>query len=336
MMTVSRVLNHTSRVSLKTRARVETAIRELRYIPNQHAKALVTNQHAHEIAFLFDTPNAAVLGEMVGTGFKEASHAHMRLMFIRVRPEDDLNERIDNIVDLRVSGVLLSPPLCDDAPLRLALSEAGVRLVAIGCGDPDPALSTIGIDDERAANEVTRYLIRIGHRRIGFIAGHPRHRSSARRRRGYEADLTEAGIAPDKGLEWEGHYTFGSALAAAEQALSLDPRPTAILASSDDMAAAVISVARGRAIAVPRSLSVVGFDDSEIATMIFPQLTTVRVPVDTMVSWGIRQLAAELAALSRGEEPAVQKVVLDHVIAYRDFEAPPDQVEAAHNRSALG
>lgn len=70
--------------------------------------------------------------------------------------------------------------------------------------------------------------------------------------------------------------------------------------------------------------------------MLFPQLTTVRVPVDTMVSWGIRQLAAELTALSRGEEPAVQKVVLDHVVAYHDSEAPPDQVEAAHNCSALG
>lgn len=254
MMPVSLVLNHTSRVSLKTRARVETAIRELRYVPNQHAKALVTSQHAHEIAFLFDTPNAAVLGEMVGTGFKEASRSHMRLMFIRVRPEDDLSEVIDNIVDLRVSGVLLSPPLSDDARLRLALREAGVRLVAIGCGNPDPALSTIGVDDERAAKEVSQYLIRIGHRRIGFIAGHPRHGSSARRRRGYESALAQAGIAPDKALEWEGHYTFGSALAAAEQAVSLDPRPTAILASNDNMAAAVISVARGRGVAIPRSL----------------------------------------------------------------------------------
>lgn len=266
-------------------------------------------------------------GKWSGTGFKEAARLHMRLMFIRVRPEDDSREVIDNIVDLRVSGVILTPPLSDDLRLRLALREAGIRIVATGCGDPDPSFSTIGIDDERAAYELTHYLLRLGHRRIGFIAGHPRHRSSARRRAGYEAALKDSGMTPDKALQWEGHYTFGSALAAAEQALSLEPRPTAIFASNDEMAAAVISVARGRGIAVPRSLSVVGFDDSEIASMIFPQLTTVRLPVDAMVSWAIQQLAAELAAINRGKEPVIEKVLLDHVIAYRDSDAPPDRPE---------
>lgn len=335
IMTVSRVFNDTARVSATTRERVERAIRELRYVPNQFAKALVTSQKPREVAFLFDTPNAAVLGEMVSTGFKEAAATHIRLLFIRARPEDDPREIIDNIKDLDVRGVILAPPLSDDSRLRLALRNAGVRVVAIGCGDPDPSLSTIGIDDERAAREVTDYLIRIGHQRIGFIAGHPRHRSSARRRRGYEAALVDAGIAVDRALQWEGHYTFGSALAAAEQALSLNPRPTAVFASNDDMAAAVISVARGRGIAVPRSLSVVGFDDSEIAAMMFPQLTTVRVPTDEMVSFGVRQLAAELAALDRGEDPPVTKLLLDHVIVYRDSDAPPEEAQAPrHARAA--
>lgn len=337
MMTVSRVLNNQPRVSPKTRARVESAIRALDFKPNGAARALAAGvrpasdtsfEPAPKIAFVFDSPNTVFLGEMVSNGFDEATLANVQLVFVKTRAEDDPSHTARSVLSLGVTGVILAPPLSDDARLRLILAEAGLRIVAIGCCDEDPAISTIGIDDSRAAYEMTRYLIQLGHRRIGFILGHPRHRSSARRRAGYEAALRAHGIEPDQRLQWEGRYNFGSAISAAEQALNLQPPITALFASNDDMAAAAISVARARGINVPRGLSVCGFDDSEIALMIFPQLTTVRLPIAEMVRHGVRQLATELYALRHDQPLKIKKLSLEHQIAFRDSDAPPDTLDS--------
>lgn len=321
-MTASRVLNGKVYVRPDTRGSVERAARELNYTPNRAAKALASSLQQRKIAFLFDAPNATMLGAMVG-GFENPDQPDVRLVFLRTRASDDPLRTLKAIRTLGIRGVILSPPLCDDARLRIVLKDAGIRIVALGCGDEDPSVSTIGIDDAQAAFELTSYLLKLGHRRVGLIAGHPRHRSSAQRRAGFEAALREYGIHPDRTLQWEGDYTFGSALAIAEQALSLDDPPTAIFASNDDMAAAVISVARGRGIAIPRSLSVCGFDDSEIARMLFPQLTTVSRPLGEMANWAVRQLDEELTAIARRVSPTVRKVLLDHVIAFRGSDAPP-------------
>lgn len=327
LMTVSRVLNEHPGVNPETRARVEKAIKMLGFTPNKAAKALAAAQHVPKVAFVFDAPNAAVLGEIIANGFDEASLATVQLAFIKVRAEDDPSHTVRSVKNLGIEGVILAPPLSDDARLRLVLAEAGIRIVAIGCCDEDPSVSTIGIDDHRAAYELTSYLIRLGHRRIGFILGHPRHRSSNRRRAGYEAALQAHGIAPDRALQWEGRYNFNSAISAAEQALDVVPRITALFASNDDMAAAAISVARGRGINIPRSLSVCGFDDSEVALMMFPELTTVSQPIAEMVRWSVRQLATELHARHRSQPPRVQKLLLEHRLVFRGSEAPPEFCE---------
>jgi LacI family transcriptional regulator len=115
---------------------------------------------------------------------------------------------------------------------------------------------------------------------------------------------------------------------AAEQALNMRPPVTALFASNDDMAAAVISVARGRGIDVPRSLSVCGFDNSEIALMMFPQLTTVSQPIAEMVRLGVQQLAAELYALRRKTTPTIRKLSLKHTLVFRNTDAPPANGDA--------
>lgn len=325
MMSVSRVLNDNGRVGPDARARIQRAIHELNYIPNQFAKALVSNQPAHEIAFLFERSAATALGDMLGAAFAEATRSSVSLTFVGARTGDHPLQTLKAIEDLGIRAVILPPPLCDDQRLRMTLGEAGIRIAAVGFGGSDPGLSSIGIDDEQAAYDLTRYLLEIGHRRIGFVAGHPRYLSSVQRRAGFERAITEFGIGPTEELHWEAYDAFGSAVAAAQQALALNPRPTAIIASDDKMAATVIAVATGRGIAVPRSLSVCGFDDGEIALMTRPRLTTVRRPVEAMVAWGIRQLAGELSSLRRGQEPAISKEVLEHAIAFRDSDAPPDR-----------
>jgi LacI family transcriptional regulator len=342
MMTVSRVLNGRAGVALDTRARVERAISVLGFTPNGAARELAISKAPEvsfrpppKIAFLFDGPNAIFLGAMVDAGFREATSAQAQLVFTKARYKDNPSRVVRSLLDEGTEGVILSPPLADHARLRQHLAEAGLRVLAVGCCDEDPTISTVGIDDRHAAFELTRHLIQLGHRRIGFILGHPRHKSSDARRQGFETALLAHGIAPDRGLQWEGGYNFGAALDAVEKALDARPPITALFASNDDMAAAAISVARGRGIDVPGTLTVCGFDDSELALMVGPSLTTICQPVAKMVQYGIRQLARELHALRNQEQPKIKKVLLRHALILRESDAPPGPAYEVRRQSDL-
>ena len=129
---------------------------------------------------------------------------------------------------------------------------------------------------------MTDHLIGLGHRRIGFIVGSANQTASALRREGYCAALAAAGIAELPELIRQGDFTYRSGLARANALLDLADPPTAIFASNDDMAAAVVAAAHWRHLDVPRDLSVCGFDDTAMATTILPELTTVRQPIAEM------------------------------------------------------
>lgn len=334
-MTVSRVLNGRGGVHDATRARVERAIAALGFTPNGAARNLAGSKGALDfalrpapnIAFVFDRSNAAFLDEMVTAGLEEAASAGVQLVFIKACAGHDAVEAVRSMASLGIEGVILPPPFSGDARLRLLFAEARVRVVAMGCHDGDPCVSTIGIDDRRAAFDMTRYLVRLGHRRIGFVHGHARHRSSELRRAGFEAALVAHGIEPDLSLQWEGGRDFGTALAAAERALDASPPITAILASNDDIAAAVVSVARGRGVSVPRSLTVCGLEDREVARMIAPRLTTVVLPVAEMVRRGVEQLAGELSVQRDERPPKIVKLLLAHSITFGASDAPPERRE---------
>ena len=118
------------------------------------------------------------------------------------------------------------------------VAESSTPAVAVASGEPDKRICAIGIDDYRAAFEMTRHLISLGHQRIGFIIGHPNQTASARRLAGFRAAMAEAGLeVPDEAVA-QGMFNYRSGLDAAEILLSHDPRPSAIFASNDDMAAA--------------------------------------------------------------------------------------------------
>ena len=327
MMSVSRVLNNKGYASQELRAKVERAIRELNYVPNQAAKVLATNQLSRNVAILFDAPSTAVLEEMIAAGYPEAGLSQVQLAFIKVRGFDDPARACATITELGIRGAILSPPLCDDLRLRACLSKAGIRSVAIACGDPNSPISTIGIDDWRAAHALTLHLVEHGHRRIGFVAGHPRQRSSVRRRAGYEAALLEHGLEPEPVSPWEDCDSGQAASFAASQALGSRSRPSAIVAADEAAAAAVVGAAGDRAIVIPQALSLCAFSDIG-GPAVSPPLTTVTQPMGLMASWGIRQLAEELGAVERGQRPEIRRVLFDHDIIHGESVAPPKQAEA--------
>ncbi len=150
--------------------------------------------------------------------------------------------------------------------------------IAVGPGKATGSQGAVLIDDFQAAYDMTRHIIGLGHERIGFIIGNPEQVAADRRLKGYVEAMRDAGLPIDDRLIVQGRFTYRSGMDGAEKLLSVDPRPTAIFASNDDMAAATVAVAHRRHLDVPNDITVCGFDDTDMASSIWPELTTIRQP----------------------------------------------------------
>jgi LacI family transcriptional regulator len=186
------------------------------------------------------------------------------------------------LLDQEVDGVILPPPLCDSRKTVERLAEAHVPVLALATAAPLLSVSAVRIDDFRGALTMTRHLIRLGHRRIGFIKGDPHHTPTGHRFAGFLKGMEEAGLVVDVSLIRPGLFTFESGLKAAEALLKRADRPTAVFASNDDMAAAVIALAHGLQIRIPEDISIAGFDDTPVASIMWPQITTIHQPIAAM------------------------------------------------------
>ena len=280
-MTVSRVVNNKARVLAATRDKVEDAIARLGYIPNPAARSLAGGRQCR-IALLHSNPSAAYLSEFLVGSMNGAAAADAQLIVEPWNGGEDRAELLRRLTSHRIDAVLLPPPLCDDGDLIDCLSAAGLAMAQIATGCPSSRAEAVTICDEAAAQTMTCRLIRFGHTRIGFIIGDTNQTTSLLRLAGYKQGLMDAGIPIVEDMIAQGNFTYRSGLAAAEALLGLAPPPTAIFASNDDMAAAVIAVAHRRDMAIPDDLSVCGFDDSAMATTIWPEITTIRQPIAEM------------------------------------------------------
>ncbi|WP_420136863.1 LacI family DNA-binding transcriptional regulator [Sphingomonas sp.] len=281
--TVSRVLNNERRVAESTRARVNAAVAELNYRPNIAARSLAGHR-SFQIALACDNPSPYYVYEMQ-SGIRD----RCRLDGVRMmaQPYDHDSERlIEDIESLvtaaGIDGLILTPPATDYPEVLALLERHGTRFVRVAPGSHFELTASVFIDNRGAALSMTRHLLALGHRRIGFITGHSSYATSTQRLDGYRAALAEADIEPDPRLIREGSYDFASGADAAEALFALAQLPTAIFASNDEMAAGVLSIAHRRGLSVPGDLSVAGFGDDAISRFVWPPLTTIRQPVRTL------------------------------------------------------
>jgi LacI family transcriptional regulator len=223
---------------------------------------------------------------------------------------------------MRLDGAILLPPLSDDRVISNTLRDAGIPAVRISPRDPEPDAPSIGIDDYLAARQLTAHLLELGHRRIGFIRGKPGHGATEQRHRGFTDEMRHRGVPVEGALVKTGNFVFSDGVACAERILGSPQPPTAIIASNDDMAAAVISVAHKTGLDLPADLSVVGFDDAPIASMIWPLLTTIRQPVAKMARHAAGLIIDHSPRRSGWPSP-IPHVVFDFELVVRDSTAPP-------------
>lgn len=316
-MTVSRVINGRSGVRPETRRAVEEAITALAYRPNVAARSLVTSAELR-IGVVYSNPSAAFMSDFLTGVFEEASARGARLILQKGEPGHlPSPEALKDFVGSGLSGIIVAPPLGEAPSVLKVLRKAGCPIAAVGAYAVEDAIC-VRIDDRQAAYEMTRHLIDMGHRRIGFILGNPDQAASAERMAGFHAAIRESG-----GVETivaQGDFSYASGLRAGEQLLDAAEPPTAIFASNDEMAAAVVSVAHRRHLDVPRELTVVGFDDTTTAVTLWPPLTTVRQPVHTLAAEALALLVAEIAS---GDGEGEGEVILEHEIVKRQSTAAP-------------
>jgi LacI family transcriptional regulator len=221
----------------------------------------------------------------------------------------------------RLFGVVLLPPISENDQLATLCEELGCRYVRMGSAQLDTPDHMVASNDRQAVTEAMRYLIGQGHRRIGLIAGPPGFRSARERRLGFEDALAEAGIRLPRSMVADGNYTFESGVAETQSLLDLSPRPTAIFACNDEMAAGVLFAARVRGLEVPEQLSIIGFDDTPVASRVWPPLTTVHWPIEAMG----RSAALKLIADMLGEDGEVEEPsMFMSTLVRRGSVAPPE------------
>ena len=289
MKTVSRVLNHEPNVAPKTREKVMAVAKELHYSPSLAARGLASSK-SYLIALLYDNPSPSYIAN-IQKGATQACRErgyHLVAEPLDIEGavgavEGDLSAEVERALErLPVDGAILTPPLCDNGSVVTALQRLKIPYVPVAPISSHGNVAIVQMDDVKASKEMTQYLISLGHKKIAFIKGHPQHSATPRRFEGFREAMRKAELDIKPDYIQSGDYHYRSGIAAAEALLELEDPPTAIFASNDDMAAGVISVANRLGISVPNALSVGGFDDTPLARILWPQLTTVRQPIEQL------------------------------------------------------
>lgn len=327
-MTVSRVINGHPRVRDETKRVVNEAIAALKYTPNPAARNLAGIEDV-KIGILYRIPSAAYLSEFLIGGIEEAGQHTVQLITQKTGEDEGDLDALRKLLKRGVRGVILPPPICDNLEVLDYLRREGVPTVVAAADDPSYDFMAVRIDDYSAARRMTEHLLAQGHRKIGFITGNQGQRSSSRRLSGYRDALMGSGVAFDDAFVIEGSFTYKSGTVAAEKLLSGSNLPTAIFASNDDMAAATIAVAYKKGLKVPADLSVVGFDDTILATAISPELTTIHQPIADMSRRAIQLLVSAIEDKGDRSQVTPRHEMLAYTFVRRESDAQAPKDDAA-------
>lgn len=310
--TVSRVLNDESNVRPATREKVLEAAKALNYRTNTAARNL-RSKRPKLIALLIDNPSQSYT-QTVQLGALLGCQKHG--LYLSLHSRSDKATLTSLAENGETIGFILAPPISDDKAVLKTLSKLGKPVIRLGTEHPEAEGIRISVDDKQAAFDITEHLIHLGHRRIGFIKGHIDYEAAAHRYLGYKAAIEAHRIEVVDDLIVQGDFSYASGLEATEALLRLKEKPTAIFASNDEMAAGALAAAYKQGLRIPDALSIAGFDDSPIATAVYPQLTTVRQSLAGMV-----EKAVELLASPQSEDKNT-KIILEHALIPRDSTGP--------------
>lgn len=319
--TVSRVLNDGPHTSKKVREKVARAVDLLGYEINLQAKLLAGGKGrqvvlVHAIDY-YQEPNS-YYGSALEIGALRACvdrGCQLNVPTVITAQKTYTSVLIEMIESGRCDMLLLTPPLSDDLELLEKVKERGIPAVAISPGSKSrDMLPSIGINDERAGYDLTKHLLSLGHRRIGFLLGPEGHRSATERYQGFERAHLEFQTKIDDAIILSGDFTFRSGIELAKKVLELKHKPTALMCGNDDMAAGALLTAHRMELKIPGELSITGFDNTPMSEIMWPPLTTINQPIAQM---GYQAVEMALSLMSDGKLETSNAVV-SHSLVCRE------------------
>jgi len=296
--TVSRVVNHEPNVRSTTRERVEKAVAELNYRPDQSARNLASHR-SHLIGLVYDDPAAYELpsaGYIIRMQQGALQGCRSTLCELLIHPcnfrrKNVAAELTTLITETRLAGVVLAAPMSNMQKIVRAIEATRTPLVRLSPGQPRAGQLSVSTNDREVTAEMTRYLAALGHSRIAYITGDPDHKAVGNRFLGYQDGLRDSGLTFSSQLVVAGDNSFGSGERAAAKLIGRKTRPTAIISANDDMAVGAMRTAHRLGLDVPQQLSIAGFDDITLSQQMDPPLTTVRQPLVRMTERAVLMLA---------------------------------------------
>ena len=301
LQTVSRVINNEPNVRPEMQLRVQAAIDKLGYVPSIAAQRmsgsrsyliLAINDRDRTIADWQARQGVDWIDQMLLGGMLKCAEHGYRMIFELVDTHSDHVERelLGAIAALQPDGIILTPPHSDNPQIVRFLDGQNIPFVRIGSHENGAGMP-VSMDDEGSARRATRHLIDHGHTRIGFISGSSEYNLSGWRVAGWHAEMTAAELTTD-GLLAEGDFSYVSGEVAARQLLGMAARPSAIIASNDQMALATLEVARGLGLRVPEDLSLISFDNTPLMNFTQPPLTAIDQPIAATASKAVELIIA--------------------------------------------
>jgi LacI family transcriptional regulator len=302
--TVSRVINNKG-VSADKRERVLRAMAELGYVANLQARSLAGGK-SHIIGLLVHSLTVEYFGEIArGVDEELAAIQYDLMLYTTHRRKGRESAYVTRLTRNLVDGLLLVLPRNAEAYLE-TLRQRRFPYVLVdhqGLGFDVPS---VGATNWQGGYDGTRYLIELGHRRIGFITGDMTMGCARDRLAGYEQALKDAQISIDPALIREGDFMQPEGFRCANELLDLAAPPTAIFASNDVSAFGVMEAVRNHGLRIPDDISILGFDDIPQAAQVYPSLTTVRQPLAEMG----RAAAQLLFSYIQEPDAAIQRIEL--------------------------
>lgn len=329
LQTVSRVINKGPNVRPDTLKRVQASIDKLGYVPSIAAQRM-SGSRSYMIMALNDRERTIsdwraregadwVDQMLLGGMLTSAKHGYRMIVELVDTHNDHVRGELGAaIAALQPDGVILTPPHSDNDVITSLLEERGICFTRIGSRRVESGIA-VTMDDMGSARKATAHLLELGHLKIAMISGPGEYALSQRRIDGWCGAMEDAGLATD-GLMVQGDFGYDSGLEAARVLLSRPDRPTAIIASSGQMALAAMKVARNMGLEVPRDLSLISFDNTSATRFTQPALTAIDQPIAEATSRAVELLIEQKKS---GERPAEPVVIEAELIIRGSTAAPP-------------
>lgn len=318
-ITVSRVINNSDYVSEATRARVEAAIDELKYVPNMLGPSLRFKQTRTLALVLTDITNP--FWTTVARGVEDVAQANGYSIILCNTDESETKQEqyLNMLLRRRIDGILLVPAQSAAEPVNM-IQKQNIPVVVLDRQIPGLDVDIVRADSESGAYQLTEHLLSLGHRRIGMLAGPPTVSSAVDRVRGYRRALAASGLAEEAAIVYWGAFRIDSGREMALQALADNPQLTAFFAANNFIAFGAIQALREKGLAVPGDIALVTVDDIPPIFTIEPFLTVANQPALEMGQQAAKLLVGRVTG---GLDMECQQIVLPTQLIIRASSGSP-------------